>query len=273
MEVSSRTDPRIKVSYWYPQLPNTVPTPETKIIPAESLDKYSSKLALELTEEELKEVLPPELVETVRQAYIDLGTDKVHLRSDWKSSFFTDDGSVLRNTKTTHIATTIHQLRSALIMSKFPVDNLILREHLQLDPIYESKYGETVHPEVRFIIEEGDVCTKFCGVYKSDFHGTTEEQSETILNTIQEKIDDDSQKLQTYAQAIADCFSDSSWSLDFIQDSSGEWYCIDMAIYGVYWNNKESNWHNISYIPESNPYNPITNRTEKLPEKPESKDS
>jgi len=273
IEITEFTDPRIKLSYWYPQLDSRIPTPDTEIIPSESLDNYSSKIGLELSESEMKEVIPPDLLEDVRSAYRNLNAKKVHLRSDWKSSIFTDDREVLWSSEITHILEELHHLRTSLIMSRFPATSIVLRDYLDLEPLYVSSYGPDIYSEVRFIIEEGTVCNGFVDIHKSDFVGASNTTQEEVVQTVQTKLESDYDLLEKYANYAAQSLPESSWSIDFVEDSAGDWYCVDMSLYGIYWSEDKNRWHNISHIPENNPYNPVTQRTDKIPQSPpQSKD-
>jgi hypothetical protein len=269
MEVTSFHDPRIKLSYWYPQLPNSVPTPETTILSDTPLEKYSSEIGRELTPDQMREVVTPELVERVRNAVTDLPTDKAHIRTDWKSSLFgSDGGSVIQSLELEHVIEQLHHLRTSAIMNDFPVDTIIIREHLDLDPVYRTSYGSDLYPEVRFLVEEGSVLDGFVDIYPHDFIGASETKQEDVIGEVQTTLDADYNLLENHAKSVAETFSDSSWSVDFIQDASGEWYCTDMAIYGVYFSEDKNKWNNISHVPHSNPYNPIMNRADEFPENP-----
>jgi hypothetical protein len=109
----------------------------------------------------------------------------------------------------------------------------------------------------------------FVDVHSSELRGATRTQKETILSDLSEVLETDYALLESYAQSIAEQLPESGWSVDFIQTVSGEWYCIDMSLYGIYWNERESNWHNISHIPEENPFNIIENRESIIPPDPE----
>lgn len=269
MEFTSFQDPRIKLSYWYPQLPNSIPTPETTIISDTPLDKYSSKIDRELTPDQMREVITPELVEQVRNAVTNLPTDKAHIRTDWKSSLFgSDGGSVVQSLELEHVIEQLHHLRTSAIMNNFPVDTIIVREHLDLDSVYLTSYGSDLYPEVRFLVEEGSVLDGFVDIHPHDFIGASETTQEDVREEVQSKLDDDYELLKSYAETIAENFSDSSWSVDFIQDSTGDWYCTDMALYGVYFSEDKDKWKNISSVPHSNPHNPILKRADEFPEKP-----
>jgi len=77
------------------------------------------------------------------------------------------------------------------------------------------------------------------------------------------------EKIKPHAEKVANKFSDSSWSVDFVRTENGNWVQTDMALYGLYYNQvNEMGWTSISYHDDSCPHNLEHNPPDNLPRNP-----
>lgn len=254
-------DRRNTLTYWYPKInTSSVPLPETHFFDVsnaedefELRDNESGPLGFDM--ESVKETLDSIPVTEISEVVSNFDSEYGHIRGEWKSTQFTAEQGGKISTDPQDIHKQVIELLTSLSMSQFPAEQLVVREWIELNE-FENAYGQSIGPEVRIIVDNGEVLTSFVDVYESDFeYGHTDETIETGLAQIETEYQQSKAQLEDWAEIVANKLSETGWSVDFVQDSSGNWLLVDMALYGVYWNASEQQYHNISAIPDGNPYN------------------
>jgi hypothetical protein len=266
----SFTDSRNSMLHWYPRLENiSVPCPATEFF---SLNQASSSIELiegGVETDALMETLSDIPVEEISSKVEELPTEKSHIRGDFKSSSLAggEGREIIADNKVIH-EQVLHLLDS-LLMSGFPKQALVVREWVDVDTIAESYMGH-IAPEVRFIVDGGEVLGGFVDVYEEEFDSSFSEQDvKNILSDLEETFEENYDYLKEIAEKVAKEFDETGWSVDFIQDTEGSWHITDMAIYGLYWNESKDAWHSISHVPEDKSYNLAENLPDNLPDEPE----
>lgn len=272
-------DDRISMLYWYPRIETLdVPLPETGFFNIENtettFDIRDGDDSIESDEVSVDGVDMGGLLQTLEnipvediQALIeDLPSEKAHIRSDWKASRLAGGEGRALTTDPRRIHEQVMQLIDSMAMTGFPHRSLVVREWIDVDELAES-YAASICPEVRFIVDEGEVLDGFVDVYEDDFDNSfTDEEAAAVLEDLEARLDADYDKLSSWAGTVAEELDDTGWSVDFVQDTDGNWYITDMALYGLYWSDDKDCWHNISHIPSGKPYNLEETIPESLPE-------
>lgn len=261
-EVVEFFDTRNRLSQWFPRLETVdIPTIDTEIL---SLNGGGGKDFLE--EEEIDPIgiimtEDPEPVfnffgqpdfDAIESFVENTDNKQAFLRSDYKSATNLGDGNHIEvGSKPEIVRTVMHQLQDRLMAEMPPFTPLPLREHLDLDFYPDGRY--TLHPEVRFFIADGEVLYHFPRVDKETFARADDGVAhyERVINA----IDDDVDQLYEWAHRAAQEFDESSWSLDFVMDTSGNWVATDMALNGLYYSSEKNRWHNLSEHNTGSPYN------------------
>jgi len=261
-------DERISMLYWFPCIRGlNVPIVQTEFF---SLNTEST---FELRGDgsdlnQFAETLNGIPVDEISNFVGDLPTEKAHIRSDLKASRLAggEGRTITRDHRVIHEQ--VMHLVDSMNMMNVPFRSLVVRELIDVDEVARS-YNTFICPEVRFIVDEGEVLDGFVDVCEEDFDTSfTEKEVQTILDDFNQRLDSEYEKLSLWAEIVAEEMSDTGWSIDFIQDSNGKWYIIDMALYGLYWNELKNQWKNISHIPTGKPYNLEENLPDSLPETP-----
>ena len=47
------------------------------------------------------------------------------------------------------------------------------------------------------------------------------------------------------AEKVAEEFDNSTWAVDFVMDTNGNWYCLEMNLNGVRWSDELGKWMNM----------------------------
>lgn len=114
--------------------------------------------------------------------------------------------------------------------------SLVLREWIDLNFCMYPQH-EYCHPECRFFIEDGDVIGAIPSLdsLQSSCQGMYDYLNPVIKSLVR-PID--------YAQTVANEFTEDTWAVDFVMDTSGEWYCIEMGLNAVRWDSQLRDWIN-----------------------------
>lgn len=261
-------DRRNSLIYWYPRIKHLdLPLPKTSVY---RLDEGVSTFDLEFGDipsemDGLLDNLPvQDIIEFIEN---DLPMDKANIRSGYKSSqLLGGEGAVIVSDPEI-IRREVMFLADSMVMADFPPNELVVREWVDIEVMAEG-YDSHIGPEVRFIVDEGDVIGSFVDIYEQEFPISFDEDEATeIIDNVRERLDKDYSKLHSWAKDVAVELDETGWSIDFVQDVNGDWYLTDMGLYGLYWNSKKDRWHNISQIPADKPYNLAENLPEGLPER------
>jgi hypothetical protein len=149
----------------------------------------------------------------ITQFMQDISARRGFLRGDFTSAKLDREGSVLKSQDPYDINETFAVFVKNVIMTERHIGGRIaVRDFIPHDE------------EIRYFIDDGDV------LYHQSISG--------VNNYPENQI-----------QSIAHEFNQLSWSVDFIRhEKTGEWYCIDMGLNGLYPNN-EGSWVAISEHP------------------------
>lgn len=267
-------DDRNRLSNWFPRLDSTdVPTIDTEVL---ELSGGGREQMLEDNDIGTMHILMAEDPGVVlsffgipdfdaMQAFVeDADTGTAFLRGDYKSATnLGNTGNYIETPSKENLAGTVmHQLQDRIMASMPLFSPIAIRERLDLD-FYPSGHS-TLHPEVRFFIADGEVLYHFPRVSKRTFAEAEDgvEHYQRVVDSINENID----QLYDWAYEAAQEFSDASWSLDFVMDTSGRWTATDMALNGLYYSQDKDRWHNLSEHQSRSPYNLEEQLGEAFPE-------
>lgn len=159
------------------------------------------------------------------------------IRSAYKSAIYSEGQHISGDDE--HIVDrTVAEMLGSHIMQQMPHGGtLVVREWLDLNFYHYGR--EDCHPEIRFFIDDGEVTAATPRLNAGHF--PCENTYESARETSQRGIE----RMEPYAQTIAAEFTDNPWSIDFVMDTSGNWYCTEMGLNGVYYSSKKERWHNI----------------------------
>lgn len=222
-------DPRIDKAYWYPRLRDAdVPTPETLRI---SLERNGDGLPTWDTEE-------------VCSVVEDLGGE-AFVRSGYKSGQMAlHQGSHITEPTPEDVDVTLTELVSQHAMMAMPVGKALWASEW-LDLNFCAYARDNLVPEVRVFIRDGDVA---CHHPRLEGFGDHEDHRETAEEYIESSWDGEHREetLQDYATRVADAFDgDGWWSVDFVMNRGGQWWCTDMALDGLHYR-EDKGWLNVS---------------------------
>lgn len=228
-------DRRIDMAHWYPKLRDIdVPTPKTQ------------PLALERTEGESPTWDTKSACEIVEK----LG-GSAFARSGYKSAQMSlYEGSHIRDNSEKTINQTLRELVSQHAMMQMPLgESLWLRELLDVN--WSNYARENLCPEVRAFIRDGEVVCHHPRLEGFSDHPDEEEAAEQIIEQAWPREIEygqrDHEALVVYAERVAEEF-DGWWSVDFVMDTSGKWWCTDMAIDALY--ERDGNVRGMSQHPD-----------------------
>lgn len=264
---TSFIDDRISMTHWHPQISDidSVRQPDTHLF---KLEGVSSPMELLGSPEQMKETVENIPVDDIIEAVDALPGDIAHIRGDYKAARLAGGEGTRINTDPGVITKECLELLDSCFMMNEPITALAVREYIEMETLVDDHMA-SIHPEIRFIVDEGDVLGWFVDVHADDFPlSVSEDEQQEILADIQSRAEAAEEELTDMAAAVAEELDDSGWSVDFIQSESGEWYLTDMALYGLWWDENASQWRNISHIPDNAPYNLETNTPEWVPDQP-----
>lgn len=232
---------------WFPRLDTEINLPETFIIKGYREDSGMPKFDIDRVKEVLSKL-----------------KGDVFLRSNLGSAAHLDKASFLNSSMNSSVVEEIlmenvfhTEIEQNLYMGKEPT--IVLREKLSLDFKENSKNhgSEESHPHARFFIRNGEV---------KSWYNRINSSNDDVVEFSRRKIGDNLKELERWAKVAAKNFG-LPYSIDFVMDTNDNWYCIDMALDGIYWNSKKDKWHEISAHEK-----PLTETQNNLPNKKEVSD-
>lgn len=237
-------DDRLQLSHWYPRLAETdVPVPDTELV---ELEKNEDEDGF------------PATWDTEAIADIVAGFDgEAFVRSEYKSAFMhIQEGSYIPNTDHEAIDHTVMELLSQHMMGQVHTGGqLAIREWFDLDHCTYAQ--ETLHPEVRYFIRDGEVLYSWPRIDPDRFERVA--NGDGLHQRALERIDQHRDDLNEYAAEVADAFADTGvgWSVDFVITTGwvGDVYCTDMALDALYYSENHEDWMNISEHEDGNQHN------------------
>lgn len=128
-----------------------------------------------------------------------------------------------------HINTNIAFLVEHSAMADWPCDFFAVRRLIPTSPICTAFYGDMpIARERRLFIKDGKVVCNH-PYWPNEAFEHEASVSPRQITELQELSPEDSNELQAMARYIAQHIP-GAWSVDFLVDSDGKWWCIDMAV-------------------------------------------
>lgn len=224
-------DDRLDMAHWFPMLePLDIPVPET--VPVEL---------------ERQEDGPPEWDTAATAEKLKRFDGEAFVRSGFKSAQMHQSGSHIRGYD--DIDPTITELLSQHVMMGMRIgEKLWLREWLDLDFCAYSR--DPLVPEVRVFIRDGEVVCHHPRLEGFESAPGGHEHREVAEDYFESGWcgEHRDETVEDYAERVADAL-DGWWSVDFVMDRDGNWYCTDMALDAVYWREDGEMWSGISEHP------------------------
>lgn len=221
-------DDRNRLSYYHPRLTalDAVTTPETKFFTVTG--GTDSIPACEYRE--------------ITKFMQDINTQSAFMRGDFSSGKLSREARVIDSQDPTKIEHTFSMLVQNLIKTGRHLGGRIaVREFIPHDV------------EIRYFIENGDT-------------GGVSVTKDNRRNAESDTLSVDSLTLPgNQISSITESFDSLAWSVDFIRhDETGEWYCVDMGLDGLYYNTDSNEWVSISE--HELPANSPAYHTESMPD-------
>ncbi len=211
--------------YWYPILQEIrIPTPKTIIV-----HSGLCKLGI-MSDGKLPEGWKA-FEKKLKQAMNEVGypcflrTGQMSNKHDWKESCFVSSPSEIKN----HVTNLVEASYIANIAgSPFRFDFWVIRELLETEPVFNHFPGEMpVTREIRAFINKGKTqCVHPYWVTEA-FKGLDKKEKE-LLKKVQ-KLPPKSHEVYKMIEYVSKYFK-GYWSVDFLEDKNGKWWCIDMAV-------------------------------------------
>lgn len=163
------------------------------------------------------------------------------------------DGSYIQNSTEEEIDRTVESLLTQHEQDGWPHGgSIVVRDWIDLQFCMHHSH-DLCHPEIRYFIEDGDILAS-SPVSLSDTSFVCADQYEYLNDTL---ATIDEQVPRTYAQQVADEFTEATWAIDFVMDTTGTWYCPELNLNGIYWHEKTSSWNNMCGHGELEAFSPL----------------
>lgn len=215
--IDSLDNKRGQFDSYYSSLQSVVPTPETRFVDINSSQSWD--------------------VVEIQNAMRNMNIDRAFVRTMQKSA--PDNihaGSIIQDTTTEEINRTVSALLSQIQASPWSHGNkLAIRELLDLNFCMGDKHT-LCHPEIRYFIEGGEILYSI----PDTAHVNCAQKYEYLTDTIT-----DASPPNKLARKVATEFTDLPWAADFVMDTNGDWYCIELNLNGVRWDNTHNRWINM----------------------------
>jgi len=240
-------DERNRLDYYWPRVEQLdVPTPDTTMF--------------ELTRKE-DGGMPEWDTEGILEWMRERDTQQAFVRSAYKSAL-SREGQYIHNDDPATVDRTIAEMLSSHVMQQMPHGGIVVvREWLDLNFSFYAR-GDC-HPEIRFFIDEGEVKAATPRLEPGDF------LSEEAFESAQDITEQGIRRVKHYARTVAEEFTDNPWSVDFVMDTNGDWYCTEMGLDGVYYSSDKEQWRNICGHADVEDVSPAVEYADELPEDPD----
>lgn len=212
-------DDRNRLSYYYPRLSSVgdVDTPVTKFFGING--NLQENISIEYRK--------------ITEFMQSIDAIKAFLRGDFTSAKLSSNGSKIESQDPYDIQNVFAEfVKQTIITDRNIGGRVAVREWIPHDI------------EVRTFIRNGEI-------YSIDSIAVGDDVYRNVEDHITQS---DLQMINNQLDPISDEFDTFSWSVDFIKHSkNGKWYCIDMGLDGLYYNNTSGKWVSISeHVEESN---------------------
>ncbi len=254
-------DSRNALTHWYPTVEQADGVP---LLQAFTFDISDVKPTFSVMNEgieafvrNLQEIPTAEINKVVSE----LPEEKAHIRTEFKSAqiFAEEEDGWVITSEPKDIDEQVLHLVDAITMYELSYSTLVVREWIPIDTIENPVTGESESIEVRCIVDDGEAIDWFTDIRDSEF--TREQQEE--LDT---QIADEASMIMDISEQAVEQLETDSWSVDFIRTTEGNWYLTDMALYGLYRNERLDEWVEYSHTPPYQPSSILTNRLDEIPD-------
>jgi len=167
------------------------------------------------------------------------GVEEAFVRSQFKAApERLAEGSHILERSHAEVDTTIRSLLDQLSAAGWDHGGgLVLRERLDLNFCMGSDH-DYCHPEVRFFVEDGTILG-FAPSLDTDFVCSQRySHLESVLDTVADSFPINE------ARTVAEEVPDGTWGVDFVMDTTGTWYLIEMGLNAVRWDEGLDDWIN-----------------------------
>lgn len=207
--------------FWYPILEDIgIPVPKTIFIHLDSRERrmlcdYTKPKEIDRFIKELKNAI--EIVGLPAFLRTEGHSDK----HNWKETCF------IENTDEKYLFYHLFKLAEfsecADIENGDPYHFWMVREMIPTEKIFEAFNGFPVVREMRYFVKNGKIECKHHYWPKDVFNKKVD--YEKLVNVPKTEIEE----LDKMACYVSSCFS-GYWSVDFLRDKNGKWWCTDMAL-------------------------------------------
>lgn len=222
--------------YWSRLEAVDVPTPRTAFVPLESDATGHANWE----------------TEAVLGVMAEWDTERAFVRTQYKAApLRLRAGSAIESRDADEIDRTVGSLLSQLRHTDFRHGGgLVVREWVDLGFCMHAAH-DRCHPEVRFFVEDGEVLAASHDVERRSFVcASAYEHLRPLLDGI------DGRTPRRYAEAVAAEFREDTWAVDFAMDTTGTWYCTELGLNAVRWNDREGDWWNHCGHGDAEPHSP-----------------
>lgn len=233
---ASFSPPQMRLDVWHPRVAHTdVPTPDTKLLYIEEtgdgLPNWDTDRAVSIVES---------------------FDGDAFVRSAFKSAMHDlENGSIIQSTHPDAIDRVLEELIAQHAMGGVPHGSLIaFREHLDLD--FVTYTLGTMHPEIRFYIDHGQLKYYWPRINKNEF------EHHNLYDKALSQIRQGLPELFGYVDTLLDVFDDSAYAVDFVMTTDGDWYLTDLALDALYYNQRDETWMALA---EQDPDHPLNLET------------
>lgn len=224
--IADFTDERNRVDWWYDRLYSLdVNTPETFFQPIQ-YDHGTPTL---------------DYREVVSRMY-DMGWRQSFLRTMHKSAIFDlQEGSIIHNPKRLTVVNTFANLVKDHIKAELPMgDKVAVRDFIFIPNCWNNDHFHTT--EVRYFIRDGEVLYSFPDMeHIRDVWKQCDEVGSAIVDRIC-----DAEPPDDKARQVANEFDQYAWHVDFNIDAHGNWWCVEMGLDSVRWDEDMLEWQDLS---------------------------
>lgn len=176
--------------------------------------------------------------EAVVEAMHDIGVERAFIRTEHKAApRDIESGSLIDEPTVSAVQNTVESLLVQHSFSDFPTgENLVVRELIDLDFCMVGSH-DFCHPEVRYIIEDGEILFTIGGIGEEE---VCERQYDYLSDTLVR-----GEPPHDEARRIAAELDDATYAVDFVMDTNGDWYALEAGVNGVRWHDETEQWINM----------------------------
>lgn len=222
-------DNKTRLSWWFPRLPEGIPTPATKIISYDGpnliclLDKKRPTEFFDLRDE-IKEV-----GDELKWPFF-LRTDYLSGKHSWKNTCYISDPSCVG----AHVVALTTESAMADMLG-FPTDRWIARKLIPTTPAFHAFRGEMpIVKERRYFVQDSKVVCHHpywpCDAFLLGSVGCEGNNCDDLIDEMNEESDSEIRELSKMSSIVGATLG-GAWSIDWLwSEPLKQWFLIDMAL-------------------------------------------